>query len=44
VSLDDVVDALAAELSSFAGVIRGERDREIEESGEDFEPCRLMLS
>jgi hypothetical protein len=43
VSLDDVVDALAAELSSLAGVIRGERDREIEESGEDFarvgSPC-----
>jgi CBS domain-containing protein len=44
VSLDDVVDALAAELSSLAGVIRGERDREIEESGEDFEPRRLVLS
>jgi CBS domain-containing protein len=29
VSFDDVIDALAAELTSLAGIIRSEREREV---------------
>lgn len=32
ISIDDIVDALAADLSSLAGVIRSERERESAEN------------